>query len=524
MLRITVHEDNAKWVMKLEGTLAAEWVAETEAAWHLAPKDKVLEIDLRSLVGADEAGKQLLGLMHRAGATFSTASLWSRELILDIRRHVAVLGLLLILSLLSPVAIKAQDAPVRLTLKDAVNIALKQNPQVVIANLNLIESKEQVKIARSALLPQVGFETSDKITRGSVPAIFGFQIPGIPEHIGPYWVFQSGAAISAPIFDLTLWRRWQAARAMTSASAAQETTTRELYAQLVVSQYLGAMRAAADVDAAKSRLDLANALAKLASDMQAAGAGTGIDTLRAQVQVQNEKQRFAEANTQLKIALYGLGRLLNLKPEQPIELADAPSFFETPAYDADGTLASTYQARPEMQAIAARIRAAEQQKSAARSIRIPRLSVNGGWAQQGLTPSTVIPVYQFGAQIDMPLFTGGRIAAETATADLEIRKLNQAQLDLRNQIALEVKSALAQLESARTEVEAANLGVGLAKEGVRQAQDRFRAGVANNVEVITAQDELARANDNQIRALYAYNQSRADLARATGQMEAMYAK
>jgi len=66
--------------------------------------------------------------------------------------------------------------------------------------------------------------------------------------------------------------------------------------------------------------------------------------------------------------------------------------------------------------------------------------------------------------------------------------------------------------------------VGLSNEEVTQARDRFQAGVANNIEVISAQDALARANDNQIVALYRYNQARADLARATGQMEAVYAK
>ena len=49
-----------------------------------------------------------------------------------------------------------------------------------------------------------------------------------------------------------------------------------------------------------------------------------------------------------------------------------------------------------------------------------------------------------------------------------------------------------------------------------QARDRFQAGVANNIEVITAQDALARANDNQIVALYRYNQARADLAPRDG--------
>jgi outer membrane protein TolC len=73
-------------------------------------------------------------------------------------------------------------------------------------------------------------------------------------------------------------------------------------------------------------------------------------------------------------------------------------------------------------------------------------------------------------------------------------------------------------------VQVANLGVQLSKEEVDQARDRFKAGVANNIEVIQAQDALSRANDNQITALYRFNQGRADLARAIGQMEKVYAK
>jgi len=122
------------------------------------------------------------------------------------------------------------------------------------------------------------------------------------------------------------------------------------------------------------------------------------------------------------------------------------------------------------------------------------------------------------------LYKGGRIKAQTAVSGIELKKLAQQQDELRNRIALEVKTALAELESAKSEVEVANLGVDLAGQEVTQARDRFQAGVANNIEVITAQDELSRANDNQIGALYRYNQARADLAHATGQMESLYAK
>jgi outer membrane protein TolC len=123
----------------------------------------------------------------------------------------------------------------------------------------------------------------------------------------------------------------------------------------------------------------------------------------------------------------------------------------------------------------------------------------------------------------MPLFTSGRIRAEVVKANLELQKLEQQKMDLRNQIALDVKTSLLNLQSARNEVQVANLGVQLAKDEVAQARDRFRAGVANNIEVISAQDSLSRANDNQIAALYRFNQARADYARAIGQMEKTYA-
>ena len=124
----------------------------------------------------------------------------------------------------------------------------------------------------------------------------------------------------------------------------------------------------------------------------------------------------------------------------------------------------------------------------------------------------------------MPIFTSGRIKAEIAKADLELQKVDQQKQDLRNQIALDVKTALLNLDSARNEVRVANLGVQLAGEEVGQARDRFKAGVANNIEVISAQDSLSRANDNQIAALYRFNQARADFARAIGEMERTYAK
>lgn len=419
----------------------------------------------------------------------------------------------------------AQDpAPLKLTLRDAVQLALKQNPRVILANLGVAQSEQDRSIARSALFPQVAGHAGETVNRLNLESAIGFSFPGFPQHVGPYRYEQFGANFNAPVLDLTLWHRYRASQSAIDSSRAQETTVREESVMLVVSQYLGSQRASADVEAARSRVDLAQAIYDQAADLQKNGVGTGIDTLRSNVQLQNEKQRLIVARTQLQTALYGLARLLNVDPKQRVELADAVSFFDTPEVNADQTLERAWQARPELRQILAEERRAELELRGASDARLPRVSVTGFWAEQGLNSSTAIPVYTYQANVDVPLFTGGRIQAERTRAELAIRQLKQQEQDVRNRIVLDVQTSLAQLASARSEVDVARMGIDLARQEVEQARDRFQAGVANSVEVVQAQDGLARASDNQIGALYRYNQARADLAHSVGQMESLYAK
>jgi outer membrane protein len=425
---------------------------------------------------------------------------------------------------------QAQDAPpaqgvtLHLTLRGAVELALRQNPQVQIAALNLAESVQDKNVARSELLPQAKLEVSDSANRGNLEADFGRPFLGLPQHIGPYQVFAAGPQFSMSVLDLSLWRRWQAAGEDVRASDADREAVREQITLLVVSQYLGCLRAAADVRAAQSRADLAKALFDQANDLQQHGAGTGIDTLRANVELQNETQVLLVAQTTERTSLYGLAQLLNVDPNQTIELDDALSFFETPDANIQQSLDAAYTARPEMRALQAQERAAADEKRATSESRWPSMRIVGNWDYEGLSTTTGIPAYDYAVVFDVPIITGGRIHAENAIGDLELKKIAQQRQDLENQIAVDVKTAAAELASARSEVDVANQGVSLAQEEVHQARDRFSAGVANNIELIQAQDALARANNNQIAALYSYNQARADLARATGQMESLYAK
>jgi outer membrane protein len=552
MLRITTDKKRGRTVLSVEGRLAGPFVGALEQCWRTRTPEEKFCVDLCGVSFIDAAGKALLKEIHEQGGKLiaegclneaiveeiagrersGKTGCWGRKKGSHIIFYVAFFSLLV-----TPVVARAQGpsrqsplpgtAPtgaLRLTLDQAVGLALKQNPTAQIAVLTAAQSVQDRNVARAALLPQASLNVSDAVERINLQVFLGRKIPGFPEHGGPFQIFSAGPGFSAPIFDLTLFRRYQEARETANASKADSLSTREQVILLVVSQYIGTLRAVANVQASESRVELAQALYDQAADLQKEGVGTGIDTLRANVELQNEKQRLLEAQDDRDTSIFGLSRLLNLDPRQNIELGDSLSFFDTPQPDVVVSIESALGERQEWKALLQRLKAAGLEKKASQYSRLPKVDFSGNWAYEGSSSTTGIPTYTYQAGVSVPIFTGGRIRAEIVRADLEIQKLQQQEDDLRNQIALDVKTALINLDSARSQVAVANLGVQLSKEEVDQARDRFKAGVANNIEVIQAQDSLSRANDNQIAALYRFNQARADYARSIGQMEKVYSK
>ena len=558
MLRITTENRRGKLFLTVEGSLAGPRVATLEQCWRelyaVTPRPRFC-VNLCGVSFIDNAGKVLLKEMHRQGAELLAEGCLNQAIVTEIigpkqkaEPHeakgkednggpiifYAILFGLLFMPHPSFAQTKNPALPgntpteaLKLTLEQSVALAIKQNPTQQIGILNAAESIQDKNITRSELLPQADLRVADSANRVNLHAQFGGTIPPgfpFPEHIGPYQIFSAGPTFGTSIFDLSLWKHYQAARSNVDASKANSLSVREQVILLVVSQYIGTLRAVANVEASRSRVELAQALYNQAADLQKEGVGTGIDTLRANVELQNEKQRLIEAENNREASLFGLNKLLNLDPRQKIEAADSLSFFDTPQPDVETSLEDALSTREEWKAIEAQEKSSRLEKQSSQTERLPSLRFDGNWAYLGTSSSTGIPTYQYTASVNMPLFTSGRIHAEVVKADLELQKIEQQKADLRNQIALDVKTALLNLQSARNEVQVADLGVQLAKEEVDQARDRFQAGVANNIEVISAQDSLSRANDNQIAALYRFNQARADFARAIGQMEKTYAK
>src|SRR5882762_666536 len=447
MLRITTEKKRGKIFLSVEGRLAGPWVAALEQCWrelHAASPSEKFHVNLCGVSFIDAAGKVLLMEIHRQGGQLIAEGCLNQAIVQEIvarekqgtsnsakerpkRSHIIFYTVFFSL-MLGPTMTRAQgtsklsalpgNAPtqvLRLTLDQAVGLALKQNTTAQIAILQAAQSEQDKNISRADLLPQASARISDEADKVNLLAQFGGQtpFPNFPKTLGPYQVFSAGTSFGAPVFDLTLWRRYQAARDTVNASKANSLSTREQVILLVVSQYIGTLRAVASVEASQSRVSLAQALYDQAADLQKEGVGTGIDTLRANVELQNEKQRLIEAETDRETSQFALSRLLNLDPRQNVELADSLSFFETPQPEVETSIDYALAERQEWKALESQIKAAEYQKKASQDSRLPSLRFDGDFAYVGTSGNTTLPTYTYQASVNMPLFTGGRIHAET---------------------------------------------------------------------------------------------------------------
>ncbi len=410
---------------------------------------------------------------------------------------------------------------IELTLKDAVRLGLKQSPQVVVARLLVLESEQNKRIALSALLPQANLGAAaalDQYNIGSVERVPKREVAG------PYQYIQAGPSYSQTLLDLPLIRGYQIAKEGQRQTSAQESVTREQLSASVVGLYLQVLRAFAVYEDAKARVDLAQRLFDQAANLEKTGIGLKIDTTRAQVELQNEKQNLIDAETLTHTTTYLLAQILDLPRDQTPVLSDRLSFYDLPEYDTQATISTALENRPEMRAQTSAERIAKLEKESAKDERLPVLDFSGFWLYQGTRFNNGVPAYSYEIGMSIPLFTGGRIRAQISEAELEQKHAGENRKLLEASIVQQVKTAIDQLTAARKNVDVANLGLQLANDEVAQAQRRFAAGVTTNVEVVTAQDALARANSNQIDALYRFNQSRVNLAQAMGEVENTYAK
>src|SRR5438094_399478 len=249
------------------------------------------------------------------------------------------------------------------------------------------------------------------------------------------------------------------------------------------------------------------------------GVGAAIDVTRARTQLVTAQGLTIITRNELDRARIALARALAIDPATPLELADTLAAglanAEVPG-DRQAAVAAALAGRPDLQAEVARGAAARQTGSAIRAERLPRLDLEADYGVNGLTMPSAISTRQVALQVTVPILDGFHREARIAEQNATVSESRVRERDLRQQIAADVDGALLDLRSAEAQQIVAAERLRLATDELAQARERFKAGVAGNIEVIDAQSNLIRARDTDIDARLAAASARVALARAVG--------
>ncbi len=418
---------------------------------------------------------------------------------------------------------QATAGTLELSLADAFERALKYN-------LGGIESSQNTRVAHAmrlrslnALLPNLSARLSGAVQQIDLPAEgFSLSIPGVrlPTLVGPFGVADVRASLSQEIFNWSDIKNWKSASEGEKASQYTYKSDRNLVVFTAGSAYLLVISDMATVDSVRAQVKTAQTLVQNDVDLNKHGLIASIDLLRARVEFQTQQQRLIAAENQVAIDKLTLARVIGLPTGQEFRLADSVPYAALDGITREQALQQAYATRPDYQSAKAQVRAAELACEAVAAENYPSLSTNTNYGDIG-SPNfgTSHGTLGFAVTLNVPIFQGSKVRADKLQADSALQQRKAELADLGGQIDDQVRTAFFNLKSSSELVSVAESNIDLANQTLAQAQDRFRAGVADNLEIVQAQESVASANQSYIASLYAFNLAKISLAQAIGVAE-----
>ena len=418
----------------------------------------------------------------------------------------------------------------RLTLDEAVRIALAEHPGISIASANERIASTRVREARSAWLPDL--EASESVTRGNNPVfVFGSLLEQGrfgPSNFDPQFLnnppslqnYRTALSLRYPLFDQ--WRRVDASRqatlgvsiATTETSAARQRVTLD-----VLRAFYGAILAEEEKQSAEEAVRSAQADTKRIQDRVDAGLLVLSDLLAAKVQLAAFQQRDIGAAGDLAIARRALAIAIG-RPHERFEPAGSLADINFPLGDLDELLASGTTSRSDVRTADFEERIAASQRHSANAALLPRLDAFASWGSSGQSFSEHNTDHTAGVTATWRL-PSLAVIGERARA-LEVMKVAAARKEEATSAAeLEIASAWEHARAAEGRTTIAARTIAQAEEALRIVRDRYEQGLTPITEVLRAQSSLVEARLLNLHAIYDHYIAYAQLLQATGALDSV---
>ena len=392
-----------------------------------------------------------------------------------------------------------------LTLRQCINIALKNHPAISAATGAIRQSESKIGKARAGYYPQLSLQS-------------GYSRIGPPAASlsnSSYDYYSNALNLNQTLFDFGKTSAAVDIQKLGRQSAEadfQDTTASLTYS--VQEAYFSLLKAKMSETVAMETVNQFQQHLEVAQAFFETGKSSKIDVTSAEVNLSNARIQLISAQNVLRLWQVNLNKAMGVITAPEYEIQE---YFNMEAGNItfEAALARAYENRPDIQSIVLKKDALEKTVDLSKKDYLPVLSGNAAYGYAG-QDAALNQSWNVGVALTFPFFTGfsTKYAVEEAQAGLEITKANEEAL--RQKVYQEVKSAWLNRHEAFERIEAGKITVRQAEESLELAQGRYATGVGNSLEIVDAMIKLNNAKMTYITALSDFNIAEASMEKAMG--------
>lgn len=390
-------------------------------------------------------------------------------------------------------------APISLSLQESIEQALAHNPAIQIADTDKEKSVWGVKEAEGGKLPTVSLGSNYRLNQSSSGS------GDINNSLSMNWQLYSGGRIENQIKQSQL--------GVVSADWNVEKTKQQVKLDTITGYY--------NVLAARNLVKVnEETVANLTTHLNNVTAQYDIgvvaksDLLRSKVEVANANQNLIKSQNNYEVALSALFNTMNIEFDKDAVLSDELEYV-TDTRSLEDCIATALINRPDVAQANTAVDIAASGIDAAKSGKQPTVSLSAstGWNNKVL-PDT--DNWSVGLGANFNVFDGGVTNSRVKAAQASWEKAKLQVDQTKNTAEQEVRQSYLNMKEAEKRLESTNATVEQANEDLYIAQEKYKAGMGTNLDVIDAQLALTQAKTNHVQALYDYDTNKAKLDKAIG--------
>ncbi len=420
-----------------------------------------------------------------------------------------------------PAQQKATALMMSLGLDDAIQRGLQTNLGLILQKASAQSAGGQRLQALQSLLPSITGTAEDVVAQTNLQAE-GLRGPGFPVIIGPYGYTDFRLTLNQALINVSSFENYLAAKHNFHTAQLSLQDARDLVVVTVGNAYLLCLADASRLSSVQAQVDTSKISLDQAVDSHQAGVSPRLDELRARVDYQTEQQLLIVANNQYQKDKIALARVIGLPLDQQFVMTDTAPFAAMDTMELSQAMQQAFENRSDLKAMQQQVIAAKKSKTTATMERLPQLNFELDYGEIGVNPNNSYATLNVAGELTAPLFEEGKLRGDARIADATLRQA-QAQLNnLEGQVRADVEDSILDIQAAAQQVTVAQSNIELAKETLSEAQERYKAGVSDNLAVSQALSSVAQANDQYVASLYQHNLAKLSLARALGLAQSQY--